>query len=477
MPGCRDALRDKLDTTLEEYIATEDSSSRIAHLAETLGVRRSDLSFLDALPPALQRNICETFDGSGTKDGNTLERLEAYAWSVARRSQQFDLPPPRRRQDFNKAPGIDQRVQAFIHDLDMDEASLELLQSLEEELQSEIIGQFDVQGTRDGNVRNRFLSFVRALWSRRLGVSRDVADYIRELPEEVQVDVIKDFDPSGTKDGNVSARLYSFASARMRGPGKLPKGFRPPYSALENFVHHWGLESSASKVLEALPDEVLGEVMQGFDGSSTRDGNVTGRFLGYVRKKWAQHYELDDDCVYALKRLPEEGQVMCLTTFDPWTTRDGNISARLRSFLWKVEAQLAESDSWYDKSHASYWKHGYDYDYADYHDDTRPRTDRATRDAILKFVARWDLDLAVGAFLETVKDPDVLARVMEEFDPSGTQDGNVLGRLKAFVRLLSTRRKRGELSMDPGRKLRGRKEKWQKKAVSKGDGYPARAEE
>ncbi|CAE7846916.1 unnamed protein product [Symbiodinium microadriaticum] len=293
--------------------------------------------------------------------------------------------------------------------------------------------------TRDGNVRSRFLSFVRGMWCRRLGVNREVTEFLRDLAEDIQVGVLKEFDPRGTKDGNVSARLYSFAYARSW--KRAPKGLRDP-EELEAFVHHWQLDASARQVLEALPDEVLVEVLQGFDASNTRDGNVTGRFLGYVRRKWAQHYELEDDCIFTMKRLPEEGQILCLTTFDPWTTRDGNISARLRSFLWKIEAQVTDNARWWDSSSRYdkyYGKSGYDRydDYSYDYDDVQPRADRATRDAILKFVARWDLDLATGAYLESLKDPDVLARVLEEFDSSGTQDGNVLGRLKALSSALS----------------------------------------
>ena len=36
-----------------------------------------------------------------------------------------------------------------------------------------------------------------------------------------------------------------------------------------------------------------GQVCEGFDGSSTRDGNVGGRFLGYARGKWARQLELE----------------------------------------------------------------------------------------------------------------------------------------------------------------------------------------
>ena len=72
-------------------------------------------------------------------------------------------------------------------------------------------------------------------------------------------------------------------------------------------------------------------MLNGFDVSSTRDGYIAGRFLGYVRSKWARHLELDEQCCYAIKRLPQEGQVMCITQFDPRSTRDGTSVA---VWLW-----------------------------------------------------------------------------------------------------------------------------------------------
>ena len=35
------------------------------------------------------------------------------------------------------------------------------------------------------------------------------------------------------------------------------------------------------------------KVLEGFDVSSTRDGNVSQRFLGYARSKWAKYWDLD----------------------------------------------------------------------------------------------------------------------------------------------------------------------------------------
>ncbi|CAJ1440065.1 unnamed protein product [Effrenium voratum] len=274
--------------------------------------------------------------------------------------------------------------------------------------------------------------------------------------------------PSDSLDGNVSAR-WQFAARRWRYANYNWSLKHTWPSSLDEFVRQWGLESWALQVVKALPREVQQEVLHGFDGSSTRDGNISRRFLGYVRSKWGQHYELDEDCLFAMKKMPEEGQVLCLTTFDPSLTRDGNISARLRSFLWKVEAQIKEGDrgykgrTGYDRfnGYHKYTKYTYEAEAYNYNKMSSGYCPEH-RDAILKFVSQWNLDLAVGAYLESLKDPDVVARVLEEFDPVGTQDGNVLSRLKAFVRLLCSRRKRGELEEYPRRRTH-KKEKWQKK--------------
>lgn len=45
---------------------------------------------------------------------------------------------------------------------------LELLRILPLSLQVEVVNQFDVQGTRDGNLKSRFISFVRGVWLRHL---------------------------------------------------------------------------------------------------------------------------------------------------------------------------------------------------------------------------------------------------------------------------------------------------------------------
>jgi len=56
------------------------------------------------------------------------------------------------------------------------------------------------------------------------------------------------------------------------------------------------------------------------------------------------------------------------------------------------------------------------------------------------FLERCGLDPSAAACLEPLPE-DLLARVLSDFDPSGTKDGNVLGRLQGYIRLLTARQR------------------------------------
>jgi len=61
----------------------------------------------------------------------------------------------------------------------------------------------------------------------------------------------------------------------------------------------------------------------------------------------------------------------------------------------------------------------------------------------MAFLERCGLDVSAAPVLEALP-PDILTTVIHEFDPSGTKDGNVLGRLQGYIRFLTVRRqKRG----------------------------------
>mmetsp|Transcript_110348 Transcript_110348/g.311257 ORF Transcript_110348/g.311257 Transcript_110348/m.311257 type:complete len:108 (+) Transcript_110348:2-325(+) len=49
------------------------------------------------------------------------------------------------------------------------------------------------------------------------------------------------------------------------------------------FALKWGLGDEALQLLAGLPPDAKQEVLQRFDGSGTKDGNVQGRLEGFVR--------------------------------------------------------------------------------------------------------------------------------------------------------------------------------------------------
>eukprot|EP00933_Yihiella_yeosuensis_P033961 TRINITY_DN2754_c0_g4_i1.p1 TRINITY_DN2754_c0_g4~~TRINITY_DN2754_c0_g4_i1.p1 ORF type:complete len:576 (-),score=75.56 TRINITY_DN2754_c0_g4_i1:93-1820(-) len=493
-----DDVSKRLDMSLDDIVASGGSgggnSKVLAGLAKKLGVNGTEIAFLRDFPLHVQESIAANFDSTGTKDGNLIGRLEAYARGVARKMG-VKLPtsfarPIRSAASLETEGGVPKPSAAltnYVRKLELGEGDekdlvLDLISTLAEDMQVEIMKNFDSAGTKDGNVWRRLFSYIRSLWLRRLVVDPETSEFIKDLDEEVQIEVIMRFDPTGTKDGHFSARLHRFAtlcSANASRAGKTSsresRGAAPPvgagrgqgplalppsstrikrrsggWSDIPRFRRQWDLDDDAVELLEALPQEVLHQVITGFDGSNTRDGDVVARFLGYVRLHWSKHYELDEECLFALKRLPPEGQFIIFTEFDPTGCRDGNVAARLRGYLKKVEVQMERelgdsvgSASWYQAPPTRTSSGG---------SASSRQPDRATRNAIRNFVRQQELDDSCRSLLESVHDPDVLATVLEEFDPRGTKDGNMLGRLKAYVTLVSNQSRRGELSAGSRRK-------------------------
>merc|ERR1719506_3418316 len=108
---------------------------------------------------------------------------------------------------------------------------------------------------------------------------------------------------------------------------------------MQQFSTKWGLNSNAEAFLGALPQSVRDAVFVGFDGSSTKDGNVWGRLLGYIRVQWTKSLGLDSSMTMQLKNLPEEAQMLCMTSFNPRSSKDGNVSGRLQAFMNKCLKQ------------------------------------------------------------------------------------------------------------------------------------------
>jgi len=494
--------------------------------ANELGLPLQGLGFLRDLPAEVKESIIGNFDPSGTKDGNVLGRLQAYAkhmvkrhglqplaslnGSAVRRSPRegasviqqpavFPFFEDKPSETALQAGGEEQHpevgiasyaISAFVERLGLTEAMATFLTRLPEDLQSQIVQGFDPSGTKDGNIWGRLLGFTRGRWSRRLNLNEQASTFLRGLPEELQLTVMMDFDASGSKDGNVSARLMQFASYIVaRGSAAklavsvcqsnstsrefaIPEGsqihahheqthtsllqqeaYAPNFgelashgtstpSDIQQFSIAWGLDERAVSLMHHLPEPIRDHVLQGFDGSGTKDGNVWGRLLGFSRHIWAKYIGLDQDSVAFVKSLPEEAQVICLTDFDPSGTKDGNIAGRLQGFSKKALAQANQSlklggdgmnalhaaSGIADAAHMTHGVH------------TTKRS-LGSDSALRGFLDRCSLDWSAMPFLEGLPQ-DVLETVVHEFDPSGTKDGNVFGRLQGYVRFLTSRRKR-----------------------------------
>jgi len=419
-------------------------------------------------------------------------------WEEAR------APPPRRhsapQDDYGGLSGgaipsssghvPSEAAATFCANLGLDEAQAGFLSGLPAEVQERVFRSFDPAGTKDGNVWGRLFGFVRTVWNRAQGLDKSCVDMIKGLPEDAQCTVMLKFDPGRSTDGNIAARLEAFcrsvggkgrgapvrhgappaaawghaqASAEWEHPqsqwhaqrgapaphwqpslghggGYPPRGgyarAPPPMSPVEAFVRQWDLNPEAGAFLADLPETVSSSVFGSFTASGTKDGNVWGRLFGFVRSVWQKKLRVGKEASDFVKRLPEEAQMMVMVHFDPARVRGGDEVGYIQSIAdgsmqpqqhWgHGPPQRQEAQSWARKaSNLSYGDGGLSGDIS-----------------IDEFARNCNLDSEGVSFLESLSD-DVRSTVMSAFDPSGTKDGNVLGRLQGFARSVENRRKRG----------------------------------
>lgn len=451
-----------------------------------LGLVEPASSFVRSLPEDVQLAVIADFDASGSKDGNVSARLMQFANHLVARgvtsrpvvhSTPVGAAPPLPRPVLNVAAScprpqpqtavLPRPAQAaglgeFAQTLGLDMSAGAFLQALPAEVQSLVITTFDPSGTKDGNIWGRLLAFVRRVCARHAGVDKATVDHIKTLPEEDQKKLLLEL--------MAQHETYKQAAAVSQGQWASNHSIETVESVAERFSQAWGLDTRTVHFLQSLPEPVRDHVLAGFDGNGTKDGNVWGRLLGFVRHTWARSLGLDQASVALVKSLPEEAQMICLTDFDPSGTKDGNVAGRLQAFVKKAMAQAGQlarapaacpATALASGSHAALAP-----TVAGFADAASMRgapaaggsfADAAVARApvpslkaalscdpqVIGFLERCGLDMSTVAFLETLPE-DVRAKVMNEFDPTGTKDGNVLGRLQGYVRFLNARRRRVE---------------------------------
>eukprot|EP00439_Symbiodinium_sp_Y106_P066592 s202_g10.t2 len=178
---------------------------------------------------------------------------------------------------------------------------------------------------------------------------------------------------------------------------------------LKQFVDRWGLDERAGQFLQALPHHVLQVVLSAFDASASADGNVWGRLLGFVRSTWGRTLKLPLEEVSHLKTMPDLVQVQIITEYDP---AGGMRLVDFANQMLQASGMASEMPALPAPV---------------------PPVDPQAVDA---FIVRCGLDASARDMLMALP-PEKLNHVMETFNPDGTKDGNVLGRLEGYIRSMS----------------------------------------
>lgn len=428
------------------------------------GVDQETSAYIRTLPEDTQLLVMMEFDPTGSKDGNVGARLAGF---IRQCEQRGGGPPQGKSKGKSKAVphshatevvdwgGHDYHAQSrpvgaapvsaaerdaivnFAQQVSLDNQALAFLQSLESEVVSVVIKNFNPSGTKDGNVWGRLLGYIRNVWCRQKGVEQA---QMKTMPEQEQMLAMAD--PARASRGQQAQKVAP------RGKGAAARGGGG--GSVRQFSAQWGLNSHAESFVDALPAPVRDSVIAGFDASGTKDGNVWGRLLGFSRQKWVIWLGLDSTVTQQVKTLSEEAQMLCMTSFDPSSSKDGNIGARLQGFMKKCSSQCGGSVG--SAAYGDTAGNG----------STRAAPGKSRSSSLLShdpqvmdFLERCGLDLSALDFLQHLPE-DLLQDVMNKFDPSGTKDGNVLGRLEGYVKFLSKKRGLGaDAGGGPPKRARG----------------------
>lgn len=380
------------------------------------------------------------------------EAIERAKARVAARSRAQNQTQPQFlawnwNQGAQSFEGEDQSVQDFIYNMRLDEACGEFVAALQPDVQSVVVSKFDPSGTKDGNVWGRLFGFTRSVWAQRHGLEPDAVAFLKSHSEEVQQVVINKFNSATTKDGNVAARLEAFVQSvakRVAVDGESIRN-QPAIGAvgapvtrrlvpqvvqkdpIDEFVRRWSMPEDVADFIRQLPETISSTVLSSFTASGTKDGNVWGRFFGFVRSVWGQKTKVDRDTMQELRKLPEETQIRLLLQLGDSSPEE--ICAAVQETL------LGETDDMGEIGEMSV------------------EAVNVGGGIFSEFIARSGLEEVAPEVEELLLclDPEVQNIVLSEFDPGGTIDGHVFGRLQGFARSLVARKQKRGRSAPIGR--------------------------
>lgn len=188
----------------------------------------------------------------------------------------------------------------------------------------------------------------------------------------------------------------------------MPDGSRD----FRNFCREWGLSDNAKRFLDGIPPYLQDLVLTSFDGSKTK---VWSRLHDFVRGHWVKALGLDPDALKYLEKLPSDAQMILFSKFTPENTKDGNIDSQVMDF---VRSSMAIAQGLVQQAPA------------------QVRT--SSNPAVMEFIERCGLHPSTVPMIEAIR-PDILADVLQNFDPSAAVDGNVLPGLVSYIKERTTK--------------------------------------
>lgn len=341
-----------------------EDPSAVESFADSWQLDDRSREYLKSLSPVAQQTVIADFSPrEGTQ--NISGKLLAFAKTVADQHQGEDADG---LQDFIEKWSLDHDVVGWLRGLPRSVIEVILNEFDPKEDTRDIVGKLkgfarSVQGRcaakehAPGGSRRQLEEFCNS-WGAQASLG-----FLRRLPADVQMRVIKEFAPRGDTV-NINGKLQSFAMS-VNGASSRSSSDQ----LLAEFENHWSLNQASHQLLVSLPEDALKTVISEFEPrSDTKD--VDGKLRQFahgilqrgggslrqpapaagVRRQsprgnayntaasvanFLRHWDLQQDAAELLESLPQAALDIVLQEFEPRAdTR--NLMGKLHSFASTV---------------------------------------------------------------------------------------------------------------------------------------------
>jgi len=299
------AAQSKLPMPAKSEVEHEAEHDEVAEFVASWGfdVRVEDR--LRQLTPDQQAIVLQEFN-PGAQTMNINGKLTAFIRSVEASVDN----------GFNEEQAVEEdSIDLFAKEWNLDDGAINSLKALSPEMQDRVMADFNPPpGTR--NIAAKFTSFIRAKTSatdqpvpaqmyagskrkreedpvdvfvQKYCLDEAAESLVRELPEGLQADVMRDFHPR-SDTFNFSGKLHAFVRKRLeeghegRQRGSYVSQSRDP---IPEFCDKWGLDDGSEALLRSLPEDMQAHVVVGFE-PNTNTRNPNAKLATWIRSLHAQ---------------------------------------------------------------------------------------------------------------------------------------------------------------------------------------------